>query len=238
MISLFLFLRFDQIPIVTVDAYGKQCVKYIEEWPCCRISDLNLLKGDIKWVVFAKKDTAVSPYYLKHILESISDKNAIVGRFGCLPTQYMNNQDAFTTCQPYPLLKSAFAVTYNLFKTLPSDFNFSEYEFGQHLKNFKYYDDIHFHYFASDHATRGKEFAASYFPKSSSTIMPELAHISGLEIPYLAAPTILHRLKIGSQFQRDLRVPTINFKCGNYSFIEPTPLTFQRELTLRVNCFN
>lgn len=228
------------MPLVYVEEEIRENAKIIDEWPAYHISDFLSERNklpDITWVIFSKYDVNLSPYYLKDVLSHFDATKTVVGRFGCLPTETVPQTQKFSTCKPYPILQSAFAMSADLFDKIPNDFQITEQNIVKSDTLFKYIDDFRFHYFPADHSTRGNDFAISYYPQNSSNLLPIYSHVSGMNFSFMVSPKIRINSKHGISPNSSIKGVSLHYYCSNQSLLQSIPMTYHNNITIPINCF-
>ena len=240
------FLRVNDIAIVRTGFNSSQTTENVVD--SIKIEDfhsnLNNFRDNKKWIIFADTDTAISTNYILSILSEYSQKQTVVGRFGCIPNAVVSNKRKTKTCMPYPIIKSGFAVTSDLLKNLEFiDETKSELDFGVLLQNTDFVDDFRFHYFDANHKTRGEKFAATFFPLHSAKLDKEFLHAAGIPVDVMLTNKAKGRLKLGIGFNfnkesiEEQRNINVDIQCGNVSFIQAPPQVFTRNAEIKINCF-
>lgn len=198
----------------------------------------------IKWIFMYDSETSISKNYIIEILSNIKNKNTIVGRIGCLPTDYINYFNDFEICHKYPLIEAGFAFSSDLIPFYKTYSPKLDYSIGISFKNANFIDDFNFS-FLSPYKKREQAFLATFSPYYVSDLPDSFIHATGIKISLKLSPFFKTKVKLGTNimaFGKNTSVSSIlNFHClsssSKHNIINP-PSVASESYNIYIKCFD
>lgn len=197
-----------------------------------------------QWVFVCSSMTNISPSYLLNVLRGISQaKRTVIGRFGCIPTDFINPEVPFQKCHKYPILESGFAFTSDLINDFKTHTDFFEFSVGLSFSDATFIDDFRFNFLAPIVTPDLGRYSISY-PASSSDLPTELAHVTGLTFPvfispYAKAQVVLGRNATSSMGLTFATSDVVDVVCSkeDTEALEIPPLIYVKRPVVKIPCF-
>lgn len=240
-------LKLADIGVVRVEEStpGNQSMEMSELFGNLKVAETRFVDSlkdfeSTKWVFVYSSDTGFSPLYLLRVLGKITAKRTVIGRFGCIPTEFVDPRMPFQKCHRYPILESGFAFTSDLisdFKPLTESF---EYSVGFSFSGATLIDDFRFNFIAPSVTTDLNRYSISY-PMNSSDLPAKLSHVTGISFPVFVSPYAKAQAVLGRNASfMDLTVATsdvVDVKCGGEQLQIP-PIVYSKKPVVEIPCFD
>lgn len=174
-------LRLSEVSFLSIDSKAGAL------WEFRRfLSDAQRSEG-VKWLFVHGSDTAVSRGYLIDVLSRVECANTVVGRIGCLPTEYADEFADFGVCHKYPILEAGFAFSRDLIAKFRECARAVDYAVGISFGGARFVDDFRFS-FLPPQRERESLFLATFAPARASDLPPAFAHAAGVRVPLRLSP--------------------------------------------------
>lgn len=223
---------------------GNQSLEMHESFGNLMISETRFIDSledfmSTKWVFVSSSETGFSPFYLLSVLAKITAKRTVIGRFGCVPTEFVDHRMTFQKCHRYPILESGFAFTSDLISDFKPLTDIFEYAVGLSFSNATFIDDFRFNYLAPNVTSDINRYSIS-FPRNSSDLPAKLAHVTGISFPVFVSPHAKAQAVLGRNASfMDLTFATsdvLDVTCGTEQ-LHPPPLIYTKKPVVEIPCF-